>query len=381
MAIGPDDIPSTGNPYIEGVRAFLRGVELLDGLPFGDSSIQQANRAAARAAGYGGTRAELNAIGEGLRNAEAFAAGQGGGPGAGRDAPPNIGPRGPTVADQAGGYPISIPLPNIPGLPTSIPLPPIAGPIITQALPAIITAGLFWPTAAGPGSDLRDLYAVPKGRTKGPRTRRGRRSRARARPVAVPGRGNPFPAAGVKGRGGPVTISQPAQRARPQPVAVPARNPYQPGKNIPGVKINTGPIKAAPPAKIPQSRAQQVATRAQAIFNNPLVRDVLGAVLGAGLGSLFVKSPAAQLGRINLPNTGASPFPLTQPLTAANLAPLSYAAPWAVPRTATQEQDCSCRPARKKRKKSCKNPVTSRRSFKRGNRKFVTTTKELKCQA
>jgi hypothetical protein len=64
----PKSVPSTGNPYIEAARLFVRAVQRLNALPFGDSSIQQANRAAARAAGYTGTRAQLNAIGQGLRS-------------------------------------------------------------------------------------------------------------------------------------------------------------------------------------------------------------------------------------------------------------------------------------------------------------------------
>jgi len=290
--------------------------------------------------------------------------------------PPPI--AGPSAPDQAGlGFPASIPLPNIPGLPSSIPFPPIFAPVIGQVLPAIITAGLFWPTAAGRGSDLRDLYGIPKPAPKGRGRGRGRRARTRARPRAVPGRGNPFPAAGVKGRGGPVTISRPA-RARPQPVAVPARNPYVPGKKIPGIKIDVGPIKAPAPARIPATVGQ----RAAAILRNPYIAGILNSGLSAGIASLFVKSPSARIGRVELPNVGPSPLPALNPLTAANPAALPYSA--AFPRTnaATQEQDCSCRPVRKRsKKKPCKNPVTSRRSFKRGSRKFVTTTKELKCQA
>jgi hypothetical protein len=71
---GPDSIPGgdtfTGNPYVEGVRLFVRAVDALDKLPFGDSAIQRANRRAARAAGYTGDRATLNAIGQGLRTPE-----------------------------------------------------------------------------------------------------------------------------------------------------------------------------------------------------------------------------------------------------------------------------------------------------------------------
>lgn len=355
----------------------------------GGTQAPNANQQAALiAAGY--TRAETNQANPRTRNLQNWIAPDGTiyGPRTSREiaqqlirtppiappiTPPSAGPSGP---DQAGGFPPSIPLPSIPGLPSSLPLPPIIAAALPQALPAIITAGLFWPTAAGRGSDLRDLYAVPKATPKG-RPRRRRSTRTRARPVATPGRGNPFPGTVPKGRGGPVTISRPAV-ARPQPVAVPARNPWQPSRAIPGVKIDVGPIKAPAPAQIPRTVTQRV----QAVLSNPLVRGIVGPIVSGALGSLFVKSPAQRLGRVNLPNTIPSPLPLTNPLTAVQTQALPYARAFPATQAATQEQDCSCRPARKKRtKKPCKNPVTSRRSFARDGSRFITVTRQVKCQA
>jgi len=300
--------------------------------------------------------------------------------------PLNVAPVAPSIPDQAAGFPVSIPLPNIPGLPSSIPIPaipPAAWPVI---LGPVIAGGLFYPTPAGRGSDLRDLYGMPapkKGRTRTP----GRRARGRGRTKIPNPWGPPRTRTGVKpqptsGRGGPVTIGRPNVRTAAPPVAIPAKFPKPAVLRPPGagVKINTGPIKASPPARIPQTAAQ----RAAAIARTPFVRDLLGTLFSTGLGSLFVNSPASRLGRINLPNTapGANPLPMPLPGLATN--PLAWS--YAVPRTAAlaqaTEQDCTCRPVRKKsKKKACKNPVTSRRSFMRGARKFVTTTKELKCQA
>lgn len=397
MAFGPDSVPQTGNPYVEGVRLFLRGVDLLDALPFGDSAIQQANRQAAREAGYTGTRDQLNAIGEGLRNAAVFAAGQGGGPGDFNRAGPAARPSapvastpppvastpppssGPSAADQASGFPTSIPLPNIPGLPSSLPLPPVlAGAIGSQILPAIITAGLFWPTAAGQGSDI---LSVPRPRMPGGRTR-GRRGR-RAQPRAQP-RGNPFPAAGVKGRGGPVTISRPRAQAMPQPVAVPAKMPPKPKvlAGGAGIKVRVGPIKVSAPGQIPRTVTQ----RAQAVLTNPYIRGLLGAAASGLFAGLLSPSQTAQRGRVTMPNTGPgtlpAPLPVVSPLTALQPQALPYARAQPLAQAAVQEQDCSCRPARKRsKKKPCKNPVTTRRSFERDGKRFVTTTKEIKCQA
>jgi hypothetical protein len=288
-------------------------------------------------------------------------------------------PTGPSVADQASipGLPASIPLPNIPGLPQSIPLPPIVGPIITQALPAVIAAGLFWPTTAGQGSDLRDLYAVPKPRTG--TGRRSRRRRARARPATRPVAGNPFPAV-PKGRGGPVTISRGNARALPAPVAT-ARNPYQPGPKIPPVTVSPPNIRVSAPATIP-SNVWQTAQRAVASIPTPIKQAAVGGLLALLTSNLSRSRVGAQLGRVTLPGTSALPTPALSPLTAVQNAGLSYARALSPAQSLAQEQDCSCRPVRKKRKKdACKNPVTSRRSFKRDGKKFVTTTKELKCQA
>lgn len=75
----PNDVPRIPSgpsvtDLIPGVGAFIRGVKFLDSLPNPDSRIQAANRAAARAAGFTGTNAELEQIGGGLRNRADFTA-------------------------------------------------------------------------------------------------------------------------------------------------------------------------------------------------------------------------------------------------------------------------------------------------------------------
>ena len=339
------------------------------------SAIRSAQMSAARSAGYtsaaGYSTAQQVAIGGGLRSADAYAAGQGGGPG--------NADRGPSAADRAGfptaipGFPIGQILGAIGGFPWEV----IAAPIIT--------GGLFYPVEAGRGSDLRNVWGMPSQPARKPKTARGRRRRVRTR-TRIP---NPWqpprtrtkipkPGAEAPGRGGTVTISRPTVRVKP-PVAISSQMP-RPKALMPGagVKIKVGPIAASAPAQIPRTVFQ----RAGAIASIPIVRGMLGTIISQGISSLFVKAPTTKQGRITLPDAATNPFPLTNPLTALNTQGLSYAR--AMPATAlkTAEQDCSCRPKRKKSsKKPCKNPVTSRRSFKRGARKFVTTTKEMKCQA
>jgi hypothetical protein len=277
----------------------------------------------------------------------------------------------------------SVTIPALP-LPPSIP-PFIAG--AARALPWPVLGGpigagvLMWPTAAGTGSDLRDLYGMPKPKTPGGR-RRGRRRRTRARPRAAPGRGNPFPAA-APGRGGPVTIrTRPAAPAAPPAVRV-AQKVWKPSKaNLPPVKIPKQRIELPRPAGIPQSPAQKVLSKAGAIAKSPWF-NVASTIINSPFFSLFQpKARAPSLGQIVLPGTGSQPGLNLNPLTALNAPGLQYSRALAANPAAVSEQDCSCRPVRKKRKgKPCKNPVTSRRSFKRNGSKFVTTTKEIKCQA
>jgi hypothetical protein len=292
------------------------------------------------------------------------------------------------------GHDASTP-PLIPGLPLpSIP-PFIAGAV--RALPWPVLGGpigagvLMWPTAAGTGADLRDLYAIPKPATPGGRRGRGRRRRARARPRAAPGRGNPFPPA-APGRGGPVTIRTRPGVAVPPAVRVvsPAWKPSR--ASLPPVKIPKQVIKAPAPARVPMTRTQTAVAKAKAVMTSPLFKYATN-ILNSPLFNLFqpkataatVQAPSLgqpSLGQIVLPGVSNQPGLNLNPLTATNLAGLQYSRALALNPAAVGEQDCSCRPMRKKRKgKPCKNPVTSRKSFKRNGSKFVTTTKEIKCQA
>jgi len=271
----------------------------------------------------------------------------------------------------------ALPLPNIPpGVIGALPSWPVLG-------GPIIAGTLMWPTAVGRGSDLRDLYGIPQPKSPGGRSRgrRGRRRGARARPRALPGRGNPFPPA-APGRGGSVTIrTRPG--APPVPAAARVVSPaWKPSKaNLPPVKIPKQVIKAPAPARVPMTRTQAAVAKARAVLTSP-VFQMANTILGSPLFNLFQpRARAPSLGNIQLPGTGLSPGINPNPLTALNPAALPYAAFARAPAAVT-EQDCSCRPARKKRKgKPCKNPVTSRRSFKRDGSQFITVTRRVKCQA
>jgi hypothetical protein len=165
---------------------------------------------------------------------------------------------------------------------------------------------------------------------------------------------------------------------RSPPVVVAGVNmPPAPRSLPPAVKVDVGPIVAAPPRPIQQTVLQ----RAQGVLSNPLVRNALGAAAAAAFSAITAPGAAPRVGRVTLPGQSPVISPGSLPLTALNPGALQYRA--LNPALAqAQEQDCSCRPARKKRKgKPCKNPVKSRRSFERDGKRFITTTKEVKCQA
>lgn len=269
-------------------------------------------------------------------------------------------PSGPSIPDRMGvdpksGYTIGgIRLPQtIPGsLPASI---PGWGSVITRVLGPTIAGGLLWPLEAGRGSDLRDKYGMPApaapGRRRGARPR-GRRARARPRAVGVPG--VTVPVATPKGRGRPVTISQPV--VRPGAIAIPNINRRYPVQPVPG------PVKLPAPAPIPRTAGQTAGALAR--LAAPYAQSILQ---GAALAFLMpspaiprarstVASPATpmpgigvppSLGSITLP--GQSAFPTAQlnlaaqPLTAFQYAPAQSPA---------QELDDQCKArAREKRKK------------------------------
>jgi hypothetical protein len=271
--------------------------------------------------------------------------------------PPATGGGGPSPADRpptqaSTGFPISWPFPiAIPGSLTAT-IPPWLRQIGRQNVPLAIALWLLQPLEAGLGSDLRDLYgAKPKG-APGRRGRRGRRRRS----TAPPGRGDPWrprprprPSAGgagvrgLPGTGGGAVVMRRGSIVRSPPVVVAGVNmPPAPRSLPPAVKVDVGPIVAAPPRPIQQTVLQ----RAQGVLSNPLVRNALGAAAAAAFSAITAPGAAPRVGRVTLPGQSPVISPGSLPLTALNPGALQYRA--LNPALAqAQEQDCSCRPARK----------------------------------
>lgn len=360
----------------------------------------------AREAGYTGTRAQLIAIGQGLLSADAFAAGQGGGPGSDRVAPGR--PAGVGVI----GTPPLIPIPALPGVPGSG--PPIAvppgtpsfpgGPSIPDTIPPRVGVGsgaigavlarvigwgagaLFYPRSTSnadvvcidtdygpwcpPGMpNVPAPVAVPgsrPGRRSRPRvvpgTRTGRRSRPRVAPA------NPVvPQARPGGR--PITISRP--QVIPQPRVIDAPLPMPRSLPPPAASFPT-PGSAGMPATVPATRTLPASAVAALLL--PALGAWVSTQLGTrtGLGSMAnpLTRPMPGLGTAPLPSIGSFPSPAlnpaTQPLTAYSTA----LAP-----SAAQDLDRQCRErakSKRKRKKRKPRSVCYRGTFyelKNGTRK------------
>jgi hypothetical protein len=286
-------------------------------------------------------------------------------------------PRGPSIADKLPGR---LPIPpwiweNLPGF----------GSTLARWLGLGTAGALLWPIEAGRGSDLRDFYGIPApADAPGARPRRGRGARKRrgGRPRRIPGRGDPFPGAGGKNppKGLPGTGGAVAGRVRPRtvpgPVVVAGVNmPPAPRSLPPAVVVSPGEITVRAPAPVRVSVAQ----RAAIAVRSPAVQQALGAMALGALQALG-QPRMPQFGRVTVPSPSLSPYPF--PLTASIPQSVTSSRAWAAPQSAVNEQDCTCRPKRKKSgKKPCKNPVKSRRSFTRDGKRFVTTTKELTCPA
>lgn len=233
---GPDSVPIPDvplGPVVDGVRLFVRAVEALDRLPFGDSAIQRANRRAARAAGYTGDRATLNAIGQGLRTPEFGMQSQD--RGQLRIGPPTIAetlpvPARPTFPAGTLGNP-NLPIPSEPPVYGGPPEPPGGwnpGPIRgggTVNPPAPSGPGQYWPLVVGNAvlnATLPDIikrieaYNDILGAVFDTATRRPQPPipKGPRNPRVPPGQGNPFPPAGPDNR--PVVIVN----------TPPARAPY-----------------------------------------------------------------------------------------------------------------------------------------------------------
>lgn len=221
---GPDSIVFGGPPgWVVGAWQWATGRA-----DFNSTTAAQIRLA--QQAGYTGTRDQLIAVGQGLYSRDAFALGQGAGPGGDRIAPGP--PRLPAVIPQpspifypptspayqppppgsggsgSSGQGVPPPRGGTPGINPNAPPPAGAGPasiipwlILGQTLPSL-------PGRIGQANDwlswvINRAVFGPAPIPKGPRNRRGRP------PDAPPGRGDPFPPQGPPVN---VTINMPQPR-------------------------------------------------------------------------------------------------------------------------------------------------------------------------
>ena len=266
---GPEFV--AGGPPGWVVAAFQYAVGRADRSSTIDAQIRAANQAGyTRAAGY--TPAQQIAVGQGIRSADAFALGQGGGPGADRAGPVRAGPPavippvfyppvpspGPPYqppppgsgGSGSSGIPPQPPPPR-PGTPPINPNapPPGGGGGLITALPWIIL-GQTLPQLPGRIGDINTWLDVflhraifgPAPIPKGPTNPRGRP------PTAD---GNPFPP-----QGPPITVivnypAQPPQASPPQPAQPPKREDPMAGLGDIYVDRARLPVPTAPPGKTP----------------------------------------------------------------------------------------------------------------------------------
>jgi hypothetical protein len=83
---------------------------------------------------------------------------------------------------------------------------------------------------------------------------------------------------------------------------------------------------------------------------------------------LLQRPNAPSVGRVRLPSQ--SPVPIESPLTS----PFAYGVP-----SRLKDDQCDCTRTRKRKKSTCTNPITSKRTRTRGGRKFRTITRRLDC--
>jgi hypothetical protein len=266
-------IPAAGPPGWV-VAAFQYAVGRPDRSSTISAQIRSANLAGyTRAAGY--TTEQQIAIGQGLRGADAFRLGQGGGQGGGPSGPPQA------VIDARARA-------NVPAV---IPLPPSSPPIVYRPPPAPPSDPPYWegppnpprgPGAPGAGTPPINPNAAPAfpsmwpyvigqvvgpsvldailranqyamgvfdTATRGPRAIPKGPTNARGRPPSTGG--NPFPP-----QGPPITVivnypAQPPQASPQQPAQPPKRDDPMAGLGDIYVSRVRLPVPSAPPGKVP----------------------------------------------------------------------------------------------------------------------------------
>lgn len=256
------------------------------------------------------------------------------------------------LAHGTGGLPGSafVP-PTIPDvLPPSITIPPWLIDAVAKTLrrPGTII-GVLWPNRT---ADDDVIYPLPAPEPRGPRRRYpNKRPTTTDWPVPDfdPGTRPRKPRKPLR-----IRVPQRAPSRTPQPAGVPVPQP-------PSVPRPT-------PQSVPQrtpARTPSPTTRTPPSPSVPRVQDWLGPLLLSDL-----LKPGAQRGRVRLPQQ--SPFPIEAPLTS----PFAYGV-GSPPRT----DRCDCTTKRKRKKSSCTNPVSSKRTFTRGGTRYRTITRKLKCPA
>jgi hypothetical protein len=293
-------------------------------------------------------------------------------------------------------------LPPIPGLAIPTTLPPVGGfpwgsviaewavggGIGTSALGALIAGVLLWPRAAGRGSDLcrktetgtwcppvvtANPIPVPIPRpSAGGRRRGGRRGRTAAPPGTVPRPTSiPRPRVGTT----PKVLTRTVVKTPPAvleniqlggPFSPPLVSPVPSTSSATRSSTQASTQTATAPASTPAATASPASTLTSAL---PLI---LGGLLSqVGPRHRVVNSPWSA------PGASIAPVPLANPVT--QLAPLTAGYVGAV--SSAQDRNCNCSKTKKRSKKRCTNPVTSKRKSTRGGQRYITTTRRIKCQA
>jgi hypothetical protein len=255
---------------------------------------------------------------------------------------PGIGTGGSVLDDllrrpwEPGGYSGRVSTPDAVRLP-NLWLPPV-----TAA--AVLLAGLLWPSTIKKDPRGRRVRPpkpkkIPKGPTKRPRIRR----LEPPKPPRIP--------------------------VQPRPEAPTGRAPDTrwPGPvNLPEIVPNIPPLSLPAPLPVPAPRPA-----ARPLSFPSWMPGVLPFVLPMIGGS----SPRPIVSTYRPPAVDS--FPGFSPLTASS--PRVVASPLTNPFGGSSNDNCKCTTNRKPRKKSCSNPIVSKRKRSKDGRNFITTTREIKC--
>lgn len=398
------------NPVTLGVTAFryVTGIE-------DDSRIESRQIAAARDAGYTGSRDQLIAIGQGLTTPAFGMQSQD------RDQL-NVGPRTTVTVTP------TVPLPGA-AAPQPIPSPKAPGSVLDDLLRGPVRGGggtvlddlLRRPVGGGfppqPGTVLDELLRRPVGSgIPGPDTSRmprplppiGAAAAALILGVLWPSPIKADPPWQPPPPKIPTAASGPKRRGRarrmprgllPQPVRPPpspptgrvvTRTPRMPAV-MPEIRPDIGPISLPAPRPVPTASGPMPST-SPVPAPRPMPAPSVRSFPWPSVLPWLMPSPRATTGRNVAP--GRSPVQLPVPIAppqligAPNSAGLTRFDVRRVPSTLTSpfgeppRDDCRCSSSKRKpRKKSCTNPIVSKRKRTKDGRVLLTTTRELKCPA